>query len=197
MPNWCYTEINIHHNNKKELKKFYNLIQKWTSKNYKENGVGLQWLGNIVGNSGIGTIDKRQNTDLFCRGKLNYIELNEDNISLGTETAWEPMLQMWLKLLEKYLPNAEFIYSAEEYNCALYITNDPNIVNKYNVATWDIDDFEAEYAITEELLTTKLQKLLNTTKTNITTLLQMLQKSEYSQDVCIHQWEYVNEYDCN
>ena len=199
MPNWCFTEIKIYHNNKNELKTFYELIQKWTSTNYMKNGFGLQWLGNIVGNSGIGTINKGQNTDLSCRGTLNDIELNEDYIYLSTDTAWEPMLQMWLKLIKKYLPNSESMlyYSAEEPGCELYITNDPDLVNKYNVIVWDIEDFDSEYTITENSLKEKLQKLLNTKETNINTLIQILQESEFSQDVYIHQWEYVNEYECD
>ena len=62
--------MSIYCENEEKLEKFYHLLEEWTSKNYKENGFGLNWLGNIVGNSGIGTIDAGKESDLRCRGRL-------------------------------------------------------------------------------------------------------------------------------
>ena len=100
MPNWTITRITINHDDGNKLKEFEKLINEWTSKNYMENGFGLQWLGNIVGNSGIGTIDKNLETDLRCRGSITWIECEGNQLLIDTETAWVPMLKMWIKLKE-------------------------------------------------------------------------------------------------
>lgn len=88
MPNWCFSSINIHHDNQSQLEDFMKLLELWTSSNAMENGFGTSWLGNIVLHSGVGTIDTRTDSDLRCRGALNALELCDGYICLQTETAW-------------------------------------------------------------------------------------------------------------
>lgn len=190
MPNWCYTKITINHDDELRLKELENLIEKWTSHNYKENGFGLNWLGNIVGNSGIGTVDKNPETDLRCRGSLIYMENMGDQLVIDTETAWSPMLKMWTKLLEKYLPDAELIYEAEECGCGLHSTNNPCMKDCYIIDSWDIDDIETDWEASEETVIKTLQKLLNTDETDIDKLIDMFEESEHSDNMSIHKWDF-------
>ena len=195
MPNWCYTRLTINNENKNELKEFENKINKWTSYNYTENGFGLNWLGNIVGNSGVGTVSENKDTDLSCRGSLIYMENFGDQLVIDTETAWTPKMQMWIKLLEKYLPDAELIYQAEECGMALYLTNDPALVGKYGVEIFnfeeELEDFETNDSFSEEALITILQDLLKTKETDIKELLNIFKKSKFSEYMIIYKWDFA------
>ena len=150
MPNWCWTRITINHESEKEIEKLNKLIDEWTSKDYMDNGFGHEWLGNIVLGSGVGTVDTNAETDLWCRGSITYREVNGNQLLIDTETAWSPILKMWVKLLEKYLPDAELIYTAEECGCGLYSTNDPSMKDCYYIDCWDIPDIESDYEASED-----------------------------------------------
>lgn len=192
MPNWCLNRITINHENESKLEKLSKLIDEWTSKDYMENGFGHNWLGNIVLGSGVGTVDTNEETDLRCRGTITYSELYENQLIIDTETAWSPMLQMWVKVLDKYLPDAELIYSAEECGCGLYSTNDPCMKDCYIIDSWDIDDIDSDWAASEETVRITLQELLDTTETDIEKLLQMFEDSEHSDNMSIHKWDFDN-----
>ena len=198
MPNWCSTDITINCNNKKEAISLYNKINEWTSTNYHENGFGLDWLGNIVGNSGIDQMND-EDFSIRCRGRLTYLELYEDDnaVFVATETAWSPMLQMWRMICNKYLTEYELIYTAEECGCGVYFTNDPVLFGKYLIDSAN-DDFSNKYLsgetydreASEAYLKTALQKCLNTSENDINVLLDMFNESDY-EDVYIYPWEEV------
>ena len=192
MPNWCYTTITINHEDENKLKELENKINELTSYNYTDNGFGLKWLGNIVGNSGIGTINENPETDLRCRGSITYIENFGEQIVIDTETAWTPMLRMWVKLLEKYLPDAELIYSAQECGCEIYSTNDPCMVGRYMIDIWDYDEIgmEPECDATESFVVELLQNMLKTENNNIDELLKMFEESDFTEHMNIHKWDY-------
>lgn len=192
MPNWCMTRITINHEDENKLKELESRITEWTSHNYKESDFGLEWLGNIVGNSGIGTIDENAETDLRCRGWLNWMEYNDNQLLIDTETAWVPMLKMWSKLLEKYLPDAELIYSAEECGCELYSTNDPCMKDCYIVDNYDdVDGVESDWEATQEYVVDILQNLLKTEENDIEKLLKMFYESEFYDNMSIHKWDFA------
>lgn len=190
MPNWCLTRITINHENEEKLKELEKLINEWTSKDYMKNGFGLEWLGNIVGNSGVGTVNENPETDLRCRGRLTYLECTDDQLLIDTETAWSPMLKMWVKVLEKYLPDAELIYQAEECGNGLYSTNDPCMKDCYIIDSWDIDDIESDWEASEDTVRYELQKLLETDETDVEKLIDMFEDSEHSDNMSIHKWDF-------
>lgn len=192
MSNHCYTNITINHEDTNRLKTLYNLIEEWTSKNYRENGFGLSWLGNVVGNSGIDSSDENKDFSVRCRGSIIYMDFNGDQIIIDTETAWVPMMKMWIKVLEKYLPDAELIYSAEEPGCGIFWTNDPCIIGKYLIDSWN-NDIEPNWEASKEFVISELQKLFKTDETNVKILIDMLNNSDV--DVAVHKWKYVSEYD--
>ncbi len=139
MPNWCFTTIQIQHKDQTVLEKLDSLLDEWTSRNYCENDFGLNWLGNIVGNSGIDNMDKGDFT-LSCRGRIYDRMLCPNELQFHTETAWRPMLEMWVVLCEKYAPGADIIYTAEESGNGIYLTNDPDLVNKFVVEDYEEDE---------------------------------------------------------
>ena len=190
MANWCFTKITINHEDESKLKELERLINEWTSKNYKENGFGLNWLGNIVGNSSIGTVDENPETDLRCRGSLQYMECIDNQLIIDTETAWSPMLKMWQKLLDKYLPDAELIYTAEECGAGLYSTNDPCMQGCYYVDNWNIKDVDSDMEASETYVVEILQKLLETDESDVEKLIGMFEDSEHSDNMSIHKWDF-------
>lgn len=190
MPNWCLTRITINHESEEKLKELEKLINEWTSKDYMKNGFGLEWLGNIVGNSGVGTVDENQETDLRCRGRLTYMEYIDGQLLIDTETAWSPMLKMWKKVLDKYLSDAELIYSAEECGNGLYSTNDPCMKDCYIIDSWEIEEIDSDWEATEDQVKKVLQKLLETDETDVEKLIDIFEDSEHSDNMSIHKWDF-------
>ena len=186
MPNWCYTNINICHNDKNKLKEFFNKVEEWRKKPYKTNDFdtySLGWLGNIVGNSGLAEWKVKENgredfvPSISCRGSLQTFELHENSINIDTETAWGPMLEMWRLLCDKYLPGADIYYTAEESGNGLYQTNDPNVDGTYYIDIWEppeeFEDEESMYEAEESDAIEFLQRVLKTEETDIQKLIDM------------------------
>lgn len=145
MPDWCFTHLVIQHENENVIEKLEKLINEWTSKDYIENRFGKDWLGNIVGNSGIGMVgcEKNYNKKLdadkyvFCRGRIYDMDRCGNELSINEESAWSPALGLWLRVIDKYAKGAKLIYTAEEGGCGVYITNDEDYLNKYYVDWWE------------------------------------------------------------
>lgn len=190
MANWCSTQITINHESNEELKNLADLIEDWISHNYQENGFGLSWLGNVVGNSGVGTVDTGLSTDLCCKGYIDNLNLLDSQLIIHTETAWEPALRLWVKVLEKYLPDAELIYTAEECGSGIFSTNDQSLVGRYYIDSWDAADVDSDFGATEEATKAVLQRILNSTETDIDKLLTLLTDSEYADKMSIHAWSF-------
>ena len=192
MPNWCYTTIIISHTDEEKLEKFAELLEEWTSKDYMDNGFGLTWLGNIVGNSGIGTVDTGLPSDYRCRGSITDWELMKNEIQIHTETAWSPMLKIWVDIVDTYLPDAKIIYYSIEEGNGILDTNDPEYSNKYQIDIWEnIEklDIEPLEDYSEKEVIKILQKLLNIKKKTIKALLKEFEESEYDDMMSIKKWD--------
>ena len=192
MPNWCFTNITINHNDSYKIAHLYNLIREWTSKDWMDNGFGNDWLGNVVLGSGVGTVDTNKDTDIRCRGRITDMNFDDNSICIHTETAWSPMLKIWVKVVNKYLPDAELLYSAEEEGNGLFCTNDPSLKDKWIIDSWDIDEVESDWEASRETVIEVLQKLLDTEEINMKILLGMLYGSDYDDGMNIHEWEYCS-----
>lgn len=146
MPNWCSTTITINSSSEQKAKELYELLDEWTTTPCIENGFGNSWLGNIVQRSGLDTYDMENHTfhkGYYPRGSVTWLNLSDCQISMDTETAWTPKLRVFVDLLDKYDPDAELIYTAEECGCELFYTNDPTIEGDYCVDCFElIDGFE-------------------------------------------------------
>lgn len=220
MPNWCNTSIRICHSDSKQIDRLAELITQWTSNNYRENGFGLKWLGNIAGNSGIHMeTSSAGKPEVRCRGILLEMKKEEQELHLFTETAWCPILQMWQRIVDRYLPDAEIFFAAEETGMGIFVTNEPDLEDCYVVDVYgdvklpdlervscmalepDCCDgvwlrsgqnsnlLESNWEATGEEVRELLQKLLSTDIRDIPVLLEQFQKSEYQDKMSIHLWE--------
>lgn len=196
MPNWCSTDITIT-GGKKQVEFLHNKIEEWTSKNAVENGFGKYWLGNILINSGVISAEQLDKVPHpRCRGSLGFSDLNTDTepaeLYIQTETAWSPMLQMWVEVLKKYNLDLEIIYTATECGCELYLTNDPCLSDKYVIDVFDdIEGVESDYEATEQYVIELLRELLYTNEKDIKRLMRQFYKAEVSEKMSIHPWEYA------
>lgn len=200
MPNWSFTNISITaiESDKNKLEKLYRDIKEWTSKEYVKSDFGKNWLGNIVGFSGIDS-NKDGDFKVRCRGTLEDIELSDNTLHLRTETAWSPMFGMWLQLLDKYqIQHEGIIFDSYDDMGNYYITNDSNYIGRYIIDGVDNEVskvtglYENEWDASEDTVISMLQKLLDTGEEDITELLDMLSESEWSDSLYITPWEESN-----
>ena len=194
MANCCCTNMHIYCDDTEKLNNLNSLIDEWTSKNYMPNGFGHHWLGNIVLGSGVGTVDTNKETDLRCRGTLLYKDICCGELTIETETAGSPMMEMWIKIIDKYLPDANLFYTAEEPGSGIFYTNDPDYVDKYVIDSWN-ENIESNWEASEENVRELLQELLETDETDVKKLIDMFYYSDLEEDISINQWEYVSEYE--
>lgn len=118
MPNWCSTRLTLI-GERKDLKALYKIMRKLES--YKKpavpNGFGTTWLGCLVHALG-GDWEK-----VYCRGDWSELELQADELSFNTMTAWEPCNEVMEFIREKF-PSISYFYMAEESGLGYYVTND-------------------------------------------------------------------------
>ena len=114
-----------------------------------------------------------------------------NQLIINTSTAWSPMMQMWKLVLDKYLPDAELIYEAEECGCEIYWTNDPAMKGNYIFDAFDCPDINSDWEMPESILIKELQGLLLTSQNNIKELLDEFYKSDLTDSISIHKWEFV------
>lgn len=197
MPNWCYTDIHINYDDEQKLKAFSEQIERWMKTPALPDVTWSNWLGNIILNAGIGTVDTGKSTDLRCRGNVTYLEFMGDYICIDTETAWAPMMLMWQKLVDKYLPDAEITYCAEECGCELYWTNDPLWEGKYRIDSCGESTDPVGYIYGDYSYEKTLELLREWLKTDSDDIPSLIAEAESNFDVVIAPWEYVEICDCD
>lgn len=121
MPNWCTTSY-VFRGNENEIKDLYDKLKSFTSKERISNSFGNFWLGNIVNGFGF------DYNEIPCRGRIDYFpeleETDPDRLEFSTWTAWEPMTEMWDKIIEKYYPSITYVLIVEECGVGIYINTD-------------------------------------------------------------------------
>ncbi len=152
MPNWCYTNISINNGEPNSLKAFYEKMQNWIKEGTEiKNDWDNAWLGLLV-EKGLGA-NPRDRESYECRGCFEDLNINPEGtqITVNTETAWGPMLEMWVDLVDKHCPNdTELIWTAEECGCGLYATNDPMYRELWFIDSWEDNEIEPTYEATEQ-----------------------------------------------
>ncbi len=193
MPNWCYTYLRIIGEDSKIL---YDKTEKWCSSPAKiPSDFGNFWLGNIV-EKGLG-VDPLKGP-YYCRGSvcdMSFDEEAEDVTPVGlvtaprllvtTETAWCPMLKMWVALVKRYCPKSRIVYIAEEPGWGIYVTNDPEYKRKYNMDSFN-DKIESKYCTTFDSIREAAKILGINPRLPAARLIAALS----DQDVSIHRWDY-------
>ena len=194
-----------------EIVPLFQSIRKWTSKNYRENGFGNLWLGNIVLGAGF-EVDGNSENCLRCRGALSREpELYDDEegasyISFASETAWDPVNAMWEKVLACHAPNCKYLFRSEECGMGYYATNDREgrffpedflvdcCIANPALAPDGID--EMERAAYEDDVLDFLQKFLETDSTDTDALAEKFNKMSddeaFGEDnfIHIHRYQY-------
>ena len=126
MPNWCGTSMTIE-GPKAEIENIHRKIKEWTSRNYVENDFGVNWLGNVVVGAGFSY------ETLACRGLITSMDeeitarQDEPGIyyfQVQYESAWTDINGTWETILEKFAPNCDIYFVAEELGCEYFVTND-------------------------------------------------------------------------
>ena len=125
MPNWCLSHIVISNDKKviENLHKHFKSAMEKTDGEYQKN-----WLGNLLLYIGEDVNDSAPR----CRGWVEGYSYNPPigklynvaSLDVYTETAWVPMLQVFVKFINKYAPDSDISFCAEEPGCELYWRND-------------------------------------------------------------------------
>ena len=197
MPNWCVNYISIKNENEEELKRLEALIDECTASERIPTDFGPKWLGNIVIGAELDTWNEETHNfenNTRCRGRLESMEVQENCLDIQTETAWGPMMRMWLKLLEKYSPESELQFTAVETGMGVYMTTEDMYLGRYyidSIRTGVEPDMEA----TEDDVRKVIQELCETDETDIDKLMSTFEGMGFD-DVWIHKWETPNIEDC-
>ena len=152
MPNWCSTYLRFK-GPKESVKKFYDLMVGFEKQGSSiENSWDSSWLGTFIERGlrrdpldrdhGIIGNCKFKAKTYNCRGNITYIDHNDEEVIIDTETAWGPMLEMFYDLKAKYAPDLKITWQAIEPGMGLYVTNDPAYKGKINIESWD-DEIES------------------------------------------------------
>lgn len=215
MPNWCFTQM-IFHGEKEEIKDFHSKIEEWTSKNYQENGFGVNWLGNVLHGAGLGHRIDSNADHLRCRGDITFLgpvetfkDSTEAIFNLDTETAWCPMTLMWSEVISAMCyKSIGFSYSAEEPGCEIYEIYDPYgdfSDEKYYVDIYvDNADTSNENLMRidgwrcygdDDHLRSVLQALLDTEEQDLKILIDQAQNYKFKSEdtyLYIHEYDFVD-----
>lgn len=130
MPNWCSSYYKFT-GDQKELENLSGVINAACSDNFKSfSGFGSAWLGNIIALYGYDPLDEKASWE--CRGDINYSELFGNELQLSIETAWAPT-SMFDRIIEEFYPNLSCVFTAVEPGCEIYVTTDPDMIDKYEI----------------------------------------------------------------
>ncbi len=193
MPNWCYQNIIINCKNEVKAEELFKKIEEWTSHNFIKNGFGHNWLGNVVGNSGIDTIENGDFQKYGCRGEITDMDMYGEEITIHADTAWSPMLQLWKAVCDKYCPEAEITFEATEPGVGLFLTNDEDLIGKYNLDSWS-DKIDPAWDISKEDLIHILKEYFESDSEDINYYNKLLYEQEC--DFSFHEWEKCDIADC-
>lgn len=155
MPNWCMTDIWFYSDNTEQLKNFYDrVVEIYNGKPSQENDFGNGWLGEYV-DAFIPDLSE----EVRYRGSIEIIsELDETVFAIYVMSAWVPMIQMWLAILNKHFPDVKLHYVGIEPGFEIYAKSRNNFfaedcefiisLNKLNSPEYDY--YYKEYSFTKE-----------------------------------------------
>lgn len=213
MPNWCYTNI-IFHGDKTEIEDFRSKVDGWTNKILRPSDFKESWLGNVLTGAGLGDRIDAEENGLRCRGSVGYVgevEYGEDEayFNVETETAWVPMMKMWVEVIKTLgYKTIGFGYQSEEPGCELYVVHDPygDFPDKWVIDMFiegeDLEDekamrlYDDRYYTDDDSIRLELQKLLDVEEEDLETLIEKARHYPFKNEdsyICIHQYEIVNE----
>ena len=146
MSNTCFTTYKVVSENKKDVTKLFKTIKRLDGRKTPlvKNGWydPKLWLGCLVKALG-GDPNK-----VYCRGTITFYEMEDDVLTLNTETAWAEMAET-RHFIESCFPGMKIYYIEEESGCEIFNTNDSEGI--YFKDRYYLDGFEeSEYFETLE-----------------------------------------------
>lgn len=197
MPNWCFTEYTFF-GNSESVVDFAKRVTKYIERDFMKNGFGNSWLGNVCLGFDITTPEELEAGESpRCRGSITIMDdvIEESEFRLSTETAWEPMHQMWDMIIEKFYcdengePTLFYEYVAEESGCGLY---EKSRNSQYYPQKYYLDfDSESFFPESDEELFDLMEDLTGKKFTTAKECMEYITKlSEESDD----KWYSLNEY---
>lgn len=121
MSNTCFTTYKVVSENKKDVTKLFKTIKRLDGRKTPlvKNGWydPKLWLGCLVKALG-GDPNK-----VYCRGTITFYEMEDDVLTLNTETAWAEMSET-RHFIESCFPGMKVYYIEEESGCEIFNTND-------------------------------------------------------------------------
>ena len=180
MSNYCATYITIR-GDEKQVRTLYQFME-WAYERASKTK-RISEIGDLLGVVDIrnGSVYKR-GTDQYISSRssveqLNYDGANELGISVGD--AWNPQLGVYMLLKEKFAPDCEFTYIAEEPGCDVYVTNDPEYVNKWIVEVFDDNsELESQWYVSEDEAREFLQRILHSNSDDMDELTKLAYESD-------------------
>ena len=209
MSNWCLTKIDINTDSDETAQAIHDKLEQWLKAPEDEpiNG-GDGWLGCLAVNSGvIASYDDIGKSLILCRGEVECLTLDSEGVHMLTSTEWEPMMEVIYRAIEKNfdLNGIDIIYSAEEPENGLYVTNDKNVAGTYRVDIYSdageqaldafgIEDGECDNYSEEDLIE-KLKKAFGIGDDENPTIDELLDIAAEYPSIYIHLWEYASLFD--
>ena len=205
MANCCDTNIDINTDSEKTAKAIYDKLEQWLK---DPDGEPNGWLGCLAVNSGvIASYDDINKSSFLCRGEVEDVTLDGKSVHMFTSTAWEPMLEVIYRTLEKNfdLDGIDIVYFAEEPEDASYFTNDEDVAGTYHVGIWSdagkqvMDAFGVEeeyvecyncYNYSEKELIARLKKAFGIGDDENPTIEELLDIAAERPGIYIYMWEY-------
>lgn len=121
MSNTCFTTYKVVSENKKDVTKLFKTIQRLEKRKTPlvKNGWydPKLWLGCLV--KALGGDPQK----VYCRGTITFYEMEDDVLTLNTETAWAEMSET-RHFIESCFPGMKIYYIEEESGCEIFNTND-------------------------------------------------------------------------
>lgn len=209
MPNWCFTKIDINADSDETAQKIHDKLEQWLKAPEDESiNSSDGWLGCLAVNSGvIASYDDISKSLFLCRGEVECLTLDSNGVHMLTSTEWGPMLEVIYRALEKNfdLDGIDIVYSAEEPDCDMYVTNDEDVAGTYRVDIYSdvgdqvLDAFGMEDGgcdnYSEENLIVKLKKAFGIGEDENPTIDELLDIAAEYPSIYIHLWEYASLFD--
>ena len=119
--NTCFTTYKVVSENKKDVTKLFKTIKRLDGRKTPlvKNGWydPKLWLGCLV--KALGGDPQK----VYCRGTITFYEMEDDVLTLNTETAWAEMSET-RHFIESCFPGMKIYYIEEESGCERFYTND-------------------------------------------------------------------------
>jgi hypothetical protein len=200
MPNWCSNYVRIICKSNEDAQKVSETLCKWMDADEdNDTDFGKKWLGKFLIQAGVVDRDSINSVNIGCRGWVDWIEPDFNEVRVETQTAWGPQINMWKLIADKHWPGVvkEILYDAVEPGSEIYWTNDPDLLNEphYIVRADELDqDPLAESDLTDYLTDLLRRNGIEPDKTDPESLQEEVKKCGI--DMEINKYEYVDIEEC-